>query len=153
MSLLPIRPLFILLLLLISFANNYFIIIIIFFILLIYYNNFYITSFFLFTFYLIYYFGSKLLHLFLLLLLLCFFGYIFYITYASKEPHSTEGETFSPIQPNFDTGIRPPRNVVMVVIDLQGKIVDIREWIYGITWTHTILTFTFVFNQKKSFIL
>ena len=40
---------------------------------------------FLFTFYLIYYFVSTLLCLLLLLLSLCFFGYIFYITYASKE--------------------------------------------------------------------
>ena len=36
--------------------------------------------------------------------------------------HSTEGETFSPIQASFNSGIGlVPENVVMVAIDVCGK--------------------------------
>ena len=47
--------------------------------------------------------------------------------------HTTEGETFLPIQPSFHSGIRVvPGNVVTVAIDMYGKN-SFWEWIYRIT--------------------
>lgn len=112
--------------------------------------------------------------LLLLLILLCFLSllltycnnfcnilFLFYllfiwcITFLGDvwAKHGAEGGIFWPIQPNFHSRIRlSPGNVDMVTIDMYGKRPS-WEWIYEYTWAHTILTFMFIFNRKKSFIL
>ena len=66
--------------------------------------------------------------------------------------HGAEGGIFWPIQANFHLRIRlSPGNVDMVTIDMYGKS-PLWEWNYENTWGHTILTFMFIFNPKKSFI-
>lgn len=143
--LLPIALLFLLSMLLNSLINNYLIVSLInnsllllllillclLSLLLTYCNNF-----------------CNILFLFYLLFIWC-------ITLLSDvwAKHGAKGGIFWPIQPNFHSRIRlSPGKVDMIIIDMYGKS-SLSEWIYENTWAHTILTFMFIFNRKKSFIL